>query len=410
MFWDSALVGRLTESRSGLSFAYEAIDSPMISVSMPPTRRPYGDSVARPYFHGLLPEGEARRIIAYDLGLRTEGGTDLEMLAALGRDCAGALVITDGTRPPTDGDDDSDEPSHLSEADIVAKLRDLPYEPLGITDEVRVSLTGMQPKLPLTRLTDGRWVLPSSHRPSTHILKPPSQALPDSVPNEVFCMRLARELGVIAATTELVTFGDVPALVSTRYDRRTADDGSITRAHQEDGCQALSIPVGSPRAKYQRADSGPSLAAIAALLDRWGPTNARYELLDHAFVTMAVGDADLHGKNVSLLHEPGVVRLAPMYDMMSTVGLSVIGGQSVSTTLGMYIGGATDVRDLGIGDLLNEANAWGLHRSRAERRIERLLDALPDAIEAAADGVPTIPEDRVEIVRRRAKGLRSERT
>jgi len=407
VFWGSTLVGRLTETRSGLSFAYEAIDSPMISVAMPPTLQPYGDSRARPFFHGLLPEGDARRIIAYDLGMRVEGGTDFEMLAALGRDCAGALVISGDERAP-DGGEDPTRSVPLRDDDIATKLRELPNEPLGITGDVRVSLTGMQPKLPLTRLADGSWVLPSPHRPSTHILKPPSQNLPDSVPNQVFCMKVARSLGVDAATTELMEFGEVTALVSTRYDRRTNQDESIARVHQEDGCQALSILAISPRAKYQSADGGPSLGAIAALLDRWGPIRSRYELLDHVFVTVAMGNADFHGKNVSLLHERDAVRLAPMYDVLSTAGLSLLGGQEVSTTMGMRIGVATDIGQVTLGDLMDEAEAWGLRRSRAERRAGELLDALPDAIEMAARAVPTVPEERLDVIRARAERLRSE--
>lgn len=407
VYWGSTLVGCLTEGRQGLVFAYERPDSPMISVAMPPRRQPYGDSIARPFFRGLLPEGEARLIIAYDLGLGNEGGTDVEMLAALGMDCAGALVITEDGAPPASVG--SAPPAPLREEEVAVKLRALPNEPLGVTGDVRVSLTGMQPKLPLARLPDGSWALSSAGRPSTHILKPPSAALADSVPNEVFCMRLAGSLGVNAAPTDLVSVGDLPVLVSTRYDRSTDPDGTVSRFHQEDGCQALSIAVGSPRAKYQRADgTGPSLAGIAALLDQWAPVEARYELLDHILVTVAVGNADLHGRNVSLLHRAGQVQLAPMYDIMSTVDLSVVGGQVVSSTLGMHIGGKTDVHDVGVEDLLREAERWGLRRGAAEKRVHELIDRLPGAVDDAVAAVPTVPEERLETIRRRVEKLQSE--
>lgn len=406
VFWGSELVGRLSDTRSGLAFAYEALDSPMISLAMPPTRRPYDDDKARPFFHGLLPEGEARRIIAHDLGFRTDGGTDFEMLAALGADCAGALVITEHDRPPSPGE--AGEPVRIGDDDIAKKLRELPFEPLGVTGEVRVSLTGMQPKLPLTQLPDGSWALPSPQRPSTHILKPPSQTLPDSVPNEVFCMKLAAALGVDAAPTELATFDGVPALVSTRYDRHIGTDGSVSRLHQEDGCQALSILVAAPPAKYQRDGRGPSFAALASLLDQWGPARSRYELVDHLFVAMAVGNADFHAKNVSFLYEPGGVRLAPMYDVMSTAGLTIYSGQEVSSTLGMAIGNATDVDEVAIADLIDEAESWRLRRPNVEQRIARLADALPEAIESAADAVATMGEERLELVLGRSEKLRSQ--
>ena len=403
VFWGEQIVGRLTDSRTGLSFTYEDIDSPMISVAMPPARRPYRDALARPFFHGLLPEGEARRIIAYDLKLRSDGGTDFEMLAALGTDCAGALVISADDRPPPF---DHQDPAPLSDSEIASKLRELPNEPLGVTGDVRVSLTGMQPKLPLTRLSDGTWVLPTPSRPSTHILKPASRELPDSVANEVFCMKLAVALGVEAATTDLFVFNDMPALISTRYDRRTDDLGSVARVHQEDGCQALSILVGNPRAKYQRAEGGPSLMALAATLDQWGPSRARYELLDHVLVTVAVGNADFHGKNVSFLHHRNEVRLAPMYDIMSTVGLATFGGQHLDSDLGMWVGGSTDVHEVGLADVLEEARIWGLRQPAVDKRVNAIIEHLPDAIDQAASAVPSLPEERLEVVRARAERLR----
>nr|WP_320412910.1 HipA domain-containing protein [Candidatus Microthrix sp.] len=55
-------------------------------------------------------------------------------------------------------------------------------------------------------------------------------------------------------------------------------------------------------------------------MGRWSPT--RISLLEQVVVNMVVGNADLHGKNLSLLHREGVVSLAPCYDVMSTTALS----------------------------------------------------------------------------------------
>jgi serine/threonine-protein kinase HipA len=71
--------------------------------------RSCADKSARPFFDGLLPEGEARRIIAYDLGI-AESDT-FGLLAQLGRDCAGALAIL-----PNDESPDEQTPPHESEA------------------------------------------------------------------------------------------------------------------------------------------------------------------------------------------------------------------------------------------------------------------------------------------------------
>jgi serine/threonine-protein kinase HipA len=405
VWWDRQLVGHLDDRRNGLTFIYESITGPMISVAMPPRARPYGDRASRPFFNGLLPEGETRRVIAYDLGMGNDGGDDFEMLAALGRDCAGALVICEAGCLET-STPNGHVITQVGAAEIAQMLRRLPTYPLGVSSEVRLSLPGVQPKLPLARTATGKWGIPSIAQPSTHIIKPPSDRFPSSVPNEVFCMKLARELGVSAAETDLVSFDGLSALVSTRFDRSWNRGGTPTRVHQEDACQALSILVDHPGAKYQQGSNGPSFAAISAVLDTWAGADARYELLDHLMLAVIVGNADFHGKNVSILHTGGEVELAPMYDVMSTAGLTLFNGEPVSATLGMSIGGETDVTEVGYRNVLTEVEAWGLRRTKCVARIRDLLERLPDAISVATSAVPEVPEERIEVVRRRSERLR----
>src|SRR5690606_23377918 len=71
-----------------------------------------------------------------------------------------------------------------------------------------------------------------------------------------------RHLGLVVADDFVTTTtrGD-HAFVSVRYDRAEID-GRWRRRHQEDLCQALTIP---PEKKYQ-ADGGPGIATIAQLL------------------------------------------------------------------------------------------------------------------------------------------------
>ncbi len=94
-----------------------------------------------------------------------------------------------------------------------------------------------------------------------------------------------------------------------------------------------------------------------------------------------------------------------MYDVMSTVGLSTWAGQNLDTTLGMWIGEATDVRHVGVGDVLDEANLWGLNEHTARNRVNEIIERLPDAIDDAASAVPSLPEERLETIRARARML-----
>lgn len=96
---------------------------------------------------------------------------------------------------------------------------------------------------------------------------------------------------------------------------------------------------------------------------------------------MIVGNADLHGMNVSLLHRDGVVSLAPCYDVMSTTAWS----DDVSTGLGLLVGGANDVNEVTMADVVDEAVGWGLRMHAVESTIDGLLDRMPEALDEAAN-------------------------
>jgi serine/threonine-protein kinase HipA len=64
---------------------------PLLSLSLPLTEERYPQGVVRAFLDGLLPEGEARKAVARDFGVRENDTYGL--IRALGRDCAGALVI-----------------------------------------------------------------------------------------------------------------------------------------------------------------------------------------------------------------------------------------------------------------------------------------------------------------------------
>ena len=86
-------IGVLTRTRGRLEFTYSSgqqLGSPLLSVALPVQllRSP----TVHAYFNNLLPEGDARRMLAYDFG-QVDPADVMAMLAALGRDCAGALVI-----------------------------------------------------------------------------------------------------------------------------------------------------------------------------------------------------------------------------------------------------------------------------------------------------------------------------
>lgn len=407
-------VATITENRSGMSMAYtdiaQPLGAPLVSMSMPVASQRYGNKTTRPFFHGLLPEGEARSIIAYDLGL--DSSNDMGLLQALGKDCAGALTIQSADEPVPAKVAAAGREA-LQSMEIEKLLAALPIHPLGFDGKkVRVSLAGIQPKLLLAKTLDGQWSLPTDGVISTHILKPASRVLPRTVQNEAFCMIAASCAQVASAYTRLEQFGGAAVLVSCRFDRRVTPQGATTRIHQEDACQALSILTAPPDRKYQRHTPSLSLEAVSQLLNQWGEPDATADLLVQLTFNVIIGNADYHGKNISFLHEPaGAVRLAPLYDAMCTVYYSGTDGTpNVETELGLHISNKTDINNVTMEDIASEASRWGIRRSKSLPLVSDLLERLPDAIDFAANEIADVPDSLVSIVQARLAAAQSEIT
>lgn len=369
------------------------LGTPLLSLTLPLNDQQFGNGVVRPFLDGLLPEGDPRRAIADDLSLRADDTFGL--ISALGRDCAGALVIQpyDHLPPPVPTTATAEPLDEETLAELVANLRNAP---LGAGDRVRISLAGVQEKLLLTRRTDGGWGRPIEGTPSTHILKPEIRGYPHSVENEAFCMRLALNLGLPAAEVKTTKVVSRQLIVVTRFDRIVDSAGVVERVHQEDFCQATGTP---PSRKYQE-DGGPSLRRLAAILQSVDPASLE-GLLRMVAVHVVVGNGDAHAKNFSLLHESsGAIRLAPMYDLMSTL---VYGDDR----LAMCIDDVRRTDRVSAARIINEATSWGMPRHRAVDIVEHLLDAIPNAADQAAADTPGLPSNVREVVADQLNTLRS---
>jgi len=314
VYLNQNLAGRLRENQGKLSFAYEQswLDSDSflpLSVTMPPTLDTFPDKVARPFFGNLLPEGEIRAAIA-KLKRVSERNT-FGLLGEIGGDCAGAISLwPQGEKPGK-----NEGYAELTDARLAKVLAGTARRPLlVIDDELRLSLAGAQSKLPLHY--DGKQLsLPRGSAPSSHILKPGAQGFGQMPANEHFCMRLAAALGLPVPDSTILRKPESLYLVE-RYDRVRAPDGTVSRIHQIDFCQALGLPS---QKKYEH-EGGPSLAACFEVLARYSARLARdrSHLISWVIFNYLVGNADAHAKNLSLLITHDGVVLAPFYDLVST--------------------------------------------------------------------------------------------
>ncbi|MGE0006749.1 MAG: type II toxin-antitoxin system HipA family toxin [Parvibaculaceae bacterium] len=340
VYFGGAKAGTLSRDEAGaLSYTYDSDyiarrESRAISFSMPLQEAACADRVVRPFFSGLLPDGGARQRLAGALGI--SAGNVFGLLEVIGGECAGALSLYPaGRTPPSSGDGvEVLSPARLEE--LIGKLRERPL--LGGEEGVRLSLAGAQDKLAVC--VDGETIgLAKGGRPTTHILKPFIQALDGTVENELFCLRLASRLKLPVPAVEMRHSGAVPFLLVERYDRSRHEDGTITRLHQEDFCQALSVP---PELKYE-AEGGPGTARSLGLIDHAAarPAADRLSFIRMLIFHYLVGNADAHGKNYALLYGSRTPDLAPLYDVVCTAAYPrlakklamAIGGRSVADTI-----------------------------------------------------------------------------
>jgi serine/threonine-protein kinase HipA len=321
-------------SATAFQYAERWIDSPRsraLSLSLPilPNNAAHRGPHVDAWFDNLLPDSQRiRERIRTRFGTQTADPFDL--LAAIGRDCVGAVqVLPEGAEAP----DVRTISSHqLSAADVAKRLRAATSaRTLGDEDglDFRISLAGAQEKTALLRL-DGAWHVPTGATPTTHILKLPlgrignlQANMQDSVENEWLCLQLLGELGFDVAATEMARFqddaGEVKALVVERFDREFVADNEehpawIVRLPQEDMCQATGT---SPDDKYE-ADGGPGVPRILGLLQA-GLEPARdavtFATTQLAFWLLAAPDG--HAKNFSIFLTRDGYRLAPLYDVLS---------------------------------------------------------------------------------------------
>ena len=225
----------------------------------------------------------------------------------------------------------------VDDAEFADILDRLPRRPLLAGEAgIRLSLAGTQPKLPV--VVDGDAIaLPAPGQPTTHIIKPASKEYPTFPENEALCMRLVAELGLDVARVGLRRADPHLFLLVERYDRVPSEKG-LRRIHQEDFCQALGI---TPEHKYA-AERGPNFRSSFALLRAAArvPASAVLALADAALFNVIIGNADAHGKNFSLLYADDGVRLAPLYDLLSTSFYP-----EVHANMAMRMGGVSRLED-----------------------------------------------------------------
>ena len=365
-------VGQLIQADGRLSFSYSPrwLQSPSaqpLSRSLPLRPESFDDKATRPFFAGLLPEGDKRKLVA--MALQVSPQNDYALLNGIGGECAGAVTLLEPGQQPT-GLPSEQYVRWLDDGELIAILDELPRRPmLAGKDGLRLSLAGAQDKLPVV-FVNGHIGLPKQNTPSSHILKPAISAVEGSVYNEGLCMALAMRLKLSVASTSIRRVADRVYLLVERYDRLRQPDGSLQRLHQEDFCQALGV---APEYKYQN-EGGPDLTQCFDLIRKATRPSAPQvlRLLDYVIFNALIGNHDAHAKNFSLIYTRRGTVLAPLYDTLSTAVYA-----NLTDKMAMKIGSKYKFTEVQKQHWEQFAQAAGLSLVQVKKRILTLASLLP---------------------------------
>ena len=275
----------------------------------------YSSSTIKRFLENLIPEGEGLEDIAYFT--RISKNNTFAIMYSIGYDTAGALFFGENR--------EANEPifREILDEELTGRIEELESKSIAIWDrKVRLSLAGVQAKLPVI-IRDNKIGLANGTLSSTHIMKFQTKRNTHIVVNELFCMRLAKKIGLKVANVELRRFGKYPTLLIERFDRVYKKD-FVERLHIIDGCQMLDLP---PTYKYEQnfgnmrdvahireGASFKKLFKSAKLCSI--PAIAQLELLNWAMFNLIIGNSDAHGKNFSFFVHKKVIKPTPFYDIL----------------------------------------------------------------------------------------------
>ena len=341
------------------------------------------------WLDGLLPPSlELRQQIGRAHRARSQHPVDL-LATGIGMDCAGAVQFVPVVQVSSDS-----KPSRASgldfltegriEGGLVALRRGAVAWEQRMGRPLSFSLSGAQTKIALHRTEPEEWHLPYGDVPSTHILKIELPSYPDNIIIEHLCMRALRSVGIPAAHTEVVQFGDERAICVARFDRYRSSDEEMHRRHQEDLCQA----TGTTSHQKQQWAGGPPPRKIADLL--WGESDAAdasvRRFADGLIANWVLLASDAHAKNYSVTLMGSSARLAPLYDVCSEVPWRT-DTEMPYIQMAMRSGDSFDASEMGVEEWAACAADLRLPVQEVLDRVEYLAAALPVAVVGAAEAL-----------------------
>ena len=348
------------------------------------------------FLANLLPEG--RWLEELSASSHISRANIFGLVAAIGAETTGALTFRMGDERG-DGVLTSFRP--VTSDELAERISQRQNVSIAVWDgKPRLSVAGVQDKLPLLIRADGQMGFGEGELASTHILKFGTARALHLVINEFICMQLAKGMKLPVAEVSLARFGE-PVLVVRRFDRELNGD-TVVRRHLIDGCQMLDLP---PTYKYERPFGKGGDAAVirsgANLPDLFAscricrvPAAAMRDLLNWVLFQLLIGNSDAHGKNISFFVGPAGIDMAPAYDLLN---LDMYAAE-YDRDFSMAIGDAFAPEDISPWELAEMCERCGLQK----RLVAKTLTTMSEKLIKAMDTVNLsglLPGEETEFAR-----------
>ena len=387
----------------GLEYAPSWLDGGGFAVS--PHLKPgecTSESIKR-FLANLLPEG--RWLEELSLSSHISRSNVFGLIAAIGAETAGAMSFRMGDEPEGTLQTTFRPVTAMELEQRISQRRNIS---IAVWDgKPRLSVAGVQDKLPLLIRADGEMGFGEGELASTHILKFGTDRALHLVVNEFVCMQLARAIKLPVAEVALARFGE-PVLVVRRFDRELTGD-TVIRRHLIDGCQMLDLP---PTYKYERPFGKGGDAAVirsgANLPDLFAscrlcriPAAAVRDMLNWVLFQLLIGNSDAHGKNISFFVGPAGIDMSPAYDLLN---LDMYATQ-YDRDFSMAIGDAFAPEDVSPWELAEMCERCNLQKRLVANTLTLLSGKLLKAIDLI-DLAPLLPGEESDFAREMIAAIR----
>lgn len=295
-------VGLLEQDRNQkMTFSYLKEASEAISLSMPLKEKTFDDKNCRKFFRGFLPE-DPKILEAMCQAIECLPKDTFSLLHEYGKECNGAISFCMLSEVQEEQEDPLIQTHHSTHPPVDFEQND----GFGL-------FSGNGIKIPVCIIED-KISTKKAGEPSTHFLK---LGQPNKLINELFCLGLAKKMGIESVNAKLYPLTKGVGLLVERFDRKLSDFYHLRSFHQEDLSQGLGYFA---TYKYEW-EKGPSLKECFALLQKTlVPAVARLQMAKRVMFHYLIGNTQVHGKNISLLY---VVKskpiLAPLYTAVATI-------------------------------------------------------------------------------------------